>query len=469
MRIPRRIALALRRDPLLERLRREAERTGAEVFLVGGYLRDRFLRRPVRDCDFVLAGVRRPFLARVRRMAAGGVTLRRGGVTNHRFRIDGRACDFVEVPGSRGVRAELRRRDFTVNALACNLRTGAILDPCGGLRDLARGRVRAATPGALAADPLRILRGVRIACERPSFTLARETRRRMRAARRGIRTVAAERIRDEFDRILLSGAAERGLRDLLALEALFPTLPELEPLAGAHQAGGLSVLEHTLRVVGRAERRSRLGPYFAFSGTPAPEDLLVLLYAALFHDSGKPATFARERDGTIHFHGHETISREIAAGFLRRWRFPLARAARIERLVLNHLRVGWLAAGDPSDRALRRVIRDLENDLPLLLLHSLADRRSSAPRGRREDRRHRATGRALYRMFRRRGRAILRPPRLVDGHDVMRVLRIGPGPAVGDILRDIRERHEEGAISTRKEALRYLRTLRKETIRTRIS
>ncbi len=458
MNISRKIRKACGEDPVLAAISEAAGQCGSELHLVGGYLRDLLCGKPTRDVDFLLRGNPDRFLKSIARRGKGRVmTFRKEGITNHRIRIGERFCDFVELAPGTEVRRELARRDFTVNSLAWNLHAEELLDPFHGLDDLRAKRLRAIGPKTFAVDPLRILRGIRIAAELKRFTIAPATRRQMTAARDRLGSIPVERIREEIDRILLSGQAEPGLRRMREIGVLFPLFPELEPMETTMQAQRQSVLDHTLRVVGLAERWPRLGRTFFLEEQPEPEEILVLLYAALFHDLGKPAAHKKDPDGSIHFYGHERISRTLTAGISRRMRFPGKRAARIERLALHHLRAGWLTEGRPGDRALRRVIRDLEDDLPLLLLLSVADRKGSAPRGRAEDDRHRRICRSLYRMYRDSGSSILKPPRLVDGHDVMKNLKIGPGRAVGNVLERIRELQEEGSISTRAEALREVK------------
>lgn len=459
MRPPHRIRTLVGDEPLLRRARRDAIRAGAGIWLVGGALRDRIAGRPCRDLDFLLRGNIRPFLGRFAARATGAVTFRRAGVTSHRLTFGERHCDLVELGQRRTVAEELRRRDFTLNTLVLDLRTGEFSDPLNGLRDLREKKIRAAGPDSIAADPLRILRGIRLACELKGFRIMPATRGRMRAARDRIGRVSAERIRNEFDRILGSGRAAAGLEELRGMGVLFRLLPELEPMVMTRQAGGIRVFDHTLEVVRHAGAWPRLGRSFRFRGTLADEDRAVLAYAALFHDIGKPDTFEADPGGSIHFYGHEKVSRTRVTGIARRWRFSTTRRLRIERLVLHHLRPGWLTAGDPTPAALRRVIRALGDDLPLLLLLSIADRRGSAPRGRREDDRHRAVCRELYRLYSSRGGSILQPPRLVTGRDVMDRLGIGPGPRVGEVLERIRELQEEGRVTTRAAALRELRRI----------
>jgi poly(A) polymerase len=459
MQTPNRLRTCLHDDPVLVRVGEAAAQGDAEVLLVGGYLRDRITGRPARDFDFLIRGDAKPILDRLARGTTGRITFRKAGVTNHRLMFGDTRCDFVTMSRRRTVVEELRRRDFTINTLILDLRSGQFTDPLGGLRDLRAERIRDVGPDAIGADPLRILRGIRLACDLPGFRIMPATRRRMAAAAAGLHRVSVERIREEVDRILVSGRGATGLMDLRKLGVLFRLLPELEPMASTRQAGRSSVFDHSLLVVGHIGRWRRLGRSFHFRGDLTEEDRTILGYAALFHDLGKPETFDRDPDGSIHFHGHEKISAARAGEVGRRFRFSTSRRERIERLALHHLRPGWLTAGDPKEAALRRVIRDLGGDLPLLLLLSIADRRGSEPRGRREDDRHREICRSLYRLFAEKAAAILDPPRLLSGREVMVRLGIGPGPRVGMVLRRIRALQEEGRIATRTEALRAVRDI----------
>ncbi|MEE9226879.1 MAG: HD domain-containing protein [Acidobacteriota bacterium] len=457
MRISSRLRDTIDKDPVIKTIRAAAARCGSTVHLVGGYLRDRLLGRDSRDYDFLLQGNPGKFLEAIA-AALGGrpVRFRKGGITNHLLATADGRCDFVELEPGDDLTEELRRRDFTINTMAWNLRTGTFADPFEGMTDLREKRIRQVHSGSLRDDPLRILRGIRIACERQGFSLEEETFRSMTAESERLVRVAGERVREEIDRLWLSGKAARGLDWMRRTGALFCLWPEFRPMTELRQAEDQIVMDHTLLVVGNAEKWPRLGRVFSLEGCLEQEDLVVLLYAALFHDLGKPATFQTDPDGLIHFHGHEKDSRSQAEDILMRLRSPRARTERILRLVLHHLRVGWLTAGRPTERALRRVIRTLQGDLPFLLLHSLADRKGSPSRGRGEAIRHHRLCRELYELFREKGPSILDPPRLVSGEDVMRILGIPSGPRVGEILREVEELQLEGEIRNRRQALRHL-------------
>jgi poly(A) polymerase len=445
------------RDPLTRDARDAARALEAEVWLVGGYVRDAALGRRATDVDLI-AGRGSAALVRElrRRWSTKGFRFRKRGVTTWRFAVDDRAVDVVDA-ARRGLERDLRRRDFTVNAVAFDLKKGAILDPLRGLVDLRAARLRLARSDAIREDPVRALRAPRFLAQLPAFTLDRETRRRASRAAPGLRRAAPERVRSELDKLLAADAPVRGLETLEALGLAGAVLPELEPLRTCRAgAGRPDVWRHTLDAI---DRSCRVGRLPGAEAACTREARRLLRWALLLHDISKPETCAVRDDGRPTFHGHEVLGAERADVLLERLRAPRDERRRVGRLILHHLRPSLLAdAGAPS-RGMRRLVREAGADLPLLALHAACDALASGlPDAARRWRRLRRVLVSLIESWEARGAISL--PRLVDGRDVMRIVRVEPGRRVGELLERVREGQEEGTLETRDDALAWLRSLR---------
>ncbi len=288
-------------------------RAGHEAWLVGGCVRDAVLGREPGDYDIATAATPEETRAAFAGYPALDTGLRHGTLTliiqGHPVEVttfrrdgtysDGRHPDRVTFTGS--LEEDLRRRDFTVNAMAWHPE-GGLRDPMNGRQDCEDGLIRAVgRPGKrFEEDALRILRALRFSCQL-GFKIEEDTLGAMMDKAPGLSRVSAERVAAELNLALTGGFAARALRDYPRV--LFLALPELEPMLHAPQRTPFhshDVWEHTL---------------LTLEGTP-PDT--ALRWAALFHDSGKPHAVTYDPDGTTHFRGHQGISERLAAGALGR-------------------------------------------------------------------------------------------------------------------------------------------------------
>jgi poly(A) polymerase len=322
---------------------------------------------------------------------------------------------------------DLARRDFTVNALYCDLE-GGVRDPFEGLADLQARVLRTPLDPEITFrdDPLRMLRGVRFAAVL-GFDLAPAAARAMESSnsRLGPPVVSMERIADELWKMLLSTRPRLAL-ELLDRHRLLPrVLPELLAARGVVQGGyhDDDVFQHTLRTVEltRAD--------------------LTLRLAAVFHDLGKPAT---AREGA--FPGHEEVGGNLAAEALTRLRLSAARIQAVERLVRLHLRPVYYQP-EWTDGAVRRLARAAGEDLWLLLELARADIGASLyPNPEKID------------ALRQRLEVVLaeRPDRFtlpISGEDIMAVLRLAPGPEVGRVKAELEELVLDGVLPPDRDVL----------------
>ncbi|HEY8641803.1 MAG TPA: HD domain-containing protein [Candidatus Dormibacteraeota bacterium] len=437
-------------DPAFPLLKQAAAEQGVRAWAVGGFVRDHLLGRPHPDLDVVveggdalklaerfaeLAGTRKPVL--FPRFGTAQVTW---GDRLVEF-ATARAESYLPESRKPEVRpatleADLERRDFTVNALLMDL-DGQVHDPLGrGRADLEARVLR--TPRepdqTFDDDPLRMLRAIRFAAQL-GFELAPDLLPAMRGLRDRLRppVLSVERTADELRKMLVSERPALALELMEAAGLLEVVLPELAACRGVEQRGyhHADVYQHTLETVAATPPR------------------LTERLAALFHDVGKPVTAGG--DGS--FHGHDLKGAEMAMEALGRLRFSNAETERVARLVRLHLRPVFYES-TWSDAAVRRLARDA-GDLrePLLALARADIAASDYPHPEKLDE------------LEDRLRAVLEesPSRIrvpVSGEDVMRELKLPPGPEVGRIKEKIEDLVLEGELEPDRQAiLAYLRRL----------
>lgn len=482
---------------------------GRPAWLVGGFVRDRLLRRSSHDIDVVVSedAIR---LARAVAAAFGGVSFVLDSERDvGRALLRDESGGIVEVDLARmrvpDLRDDLALRDFTVNAIAMDIVAAApeprLFDPFDGRADLTRGLLRAVTEGAFRDDPLRMLRAVRLAVEL-GFRIEDATSDLIRRDAALMRGVSAERVRDELMRILTAPGAWRHVRMLDTLGLLRHTLPESAAQIGVSQSSPhyQDVFDHTRSVLAHLEGTyATLWPTGAFSlPQPLPDDATVpagatqwaeltellepyaddlrahlalplaadhtrrdlLLWAALTHDWGKPARRTVDEDERTRFHDHDRWGALLAEARLQALRFSSDEVAYVARLTDMHVRPAHLAHDfPPTRRAIYRFFRDAGTTGPDCVLLSLADHMAIHAWMPDADswRRRLAMARMLLDAFFRERSRQVNPAPLLDGHQVMAVLGLKPGPRVGELLEGLREAQAIGEVGTVDQAWDWLR------------
>lgn len=362
---------------LLEAIAEAAAGRAVEMYLVGGFVRDRLIGREGKDIDLLAVGddgggvledvARRFGWAPPQRFERFGTGQVRGdGFVVEAVRARAESYDAASRkpdvrPGT--LEEDIWRRDFTVNAL-CQTLDGRVIDITGrGLDDLRHGVLRTPLDPALtfSEDPLRMFRAARFAAQlgfatAPGLATAME---RM-AGRSSI--LSAERVAEELRRLLLSDHPRAGLELLRDGGLLRHWLPELEAMIGVEQGGFhiYDVFDHTTHTVAATRR-----------------DLVTRL-AGLLHDVGKPPTHSRDQDGRHTFYNHPSVGAEMATVMLTRLRFSNEEVAAVALLVRNHLRPIQYLPDEWSDAAVRRLVRDIGGERGRLLDLARADTRASS-------------------------------------------------------------------------------------------
>lgn len=432
---------------------RDATRATAfegRIHVVGGYLRDLALGlSPGNEVDLVVEG---DAVSLASYLDSRGVTSHRP-VVYERFGtamlcVDGFTVELTSArvesyePGSRkpNVRPaslydDVQRRDFTINTLLRSLHSGVVQDLTGlAYPDLAARLIR--TPldpmETFRDDPLRMLRAVRFAVhfgfqiDSAAWDAVREMAHRLNLLEPSRPVVSAERIREEFAKIVEGPDPGRGISLLREAGLLRQFAPELEEMVGVGQNSwhNLDAWGHTLAAL------ARLPP-----GAP-----IALRLAVLLHDVGKPRTRAEDGAG-VHFLGHTAAGAEIAHGLLRRLRFPGALCQEVSDLVRLHMRVGEVTP-EWSDAAIRRLIRDTGHHLPGLFEIARADIAAMGPGAPAFD--LDATAARIAAVEAESHASLLRSP--LGGREIMRILGVPAGPVIGRAKRFLLDEVIEGRV-----------------------
>jgi poly(A) polymerase len=426
---------------------------GHELYVVGGSVRDA-IRGTAQTDEWDFASDARPeevvrllqgwadarYLTGIR---YGTVGARRGDLTLEitTFREELYPDDSSRHPHvtfARDIKADLSRRDFTMNAMAVRVPDRLFVDPYRGLLDLAHKRLR--TPlepdVSFGDDPLRMLRAARFVATL-GVAPAPEVVESITRMRDRLGIVSAERIRDELSKLLLGEHVAAGLRMVVETGMADVFLPEVPALRleqdPVHRHK--DVLRHTLAVVERCQPDLRLR------------------LAALLHDIGKPATREITPEG-VQFHHHDVVGARLAESRLRELRFPERVIRDVKRLVEMHLRFhtyrrGW------SDGAVRRYVRDAGDLLDHLNLLTRADCTTQNPgKARALAHLQDELEERIARLAEEENLARIRPP--IDGHRVMEHLGVEPGPVVGEALDHLLEARMERGPIDEDEALKML-------------
>ncbi|MER6995353.1 CCA tRNA nucleotidyltransferase [Streptomyces sp. NPDC000410] len=438
----RAVSELLRVSPVADDLARRFQQAGFSLALVGGSVRDALLGRLGNDLDFTtdarpedVLKIVRPWADSVWEVgiAFGTVGVQKDGylieVTTYRSEAYDRSSRKPEVSYGDSIEEDLVRRDFTVNAMAVALPEKEFIDPYGGLEDLAARVLR--TPGApqdsFTDDPLRMLRAARFAAQL-DFEVAPEVITAMTEMADRIEIVSAERIRDEFNKLILSAHPRKGLGLLVdtGLAAHFvPELPALRLESDEHHRHK-DVYEHSLTVLDQAIDLEVAGPD------------LVLRLAALLHDIGKPRTRRFETDGRVSFHHHEVVGAKMTKKRLTALKYSNEMVKDISRLVELHLRFHGYGTGEWTDSAVRRYVRDAG---PLLeRLHKLT-RSDCTTRNKRKasalSRAYDGLEERITELKEQEELDSIRPD--LDGNQIMEILGVGPGPVIGQAYKVLLE------------------------------
>jgi putative nucleotidyltransferase with HDIG domain len=468
-----------------------------DVYLVGGAVRDALLGIPSHDLDFVVLG---DSLGAARKLAdelggayycmdedfkVGRVVL--GAVDQKRT-----AMDFTAMQGG-SLEEDLRKRDFTVNAMALNLfNLERVIDPLGGAVDLLQARLNICAPTSFEDDPVRVLRALRIAASY-QLTIQPETAAALKASIHLLPKVSVERLRDELFKILDGPQPAANLRVMERLGILEFLLPECSPMKGVTQSAPhiFDVWDHSLHTVKRlgdilrlldknyahdneeggdlvsgmlslrlGRYREQISEHFGTRLNPDRSLQAIFLLGGLYHDIAKPSHREVEESGRVRFFGHDASGAQVVRQRASALRLSSAEAQRLETIVREHMRPFHLfqTGKAPSRRAVYRFWRAAGDAGVEVCLLSIADLLAiyghTLPQETLEQ--HLDVVRTLLEAFWEKPEDV-KPQALLNGSDLMEMFDLKPGPQIGELLESLWEAQAVGEVKNEGQAVRFIR------------
>ena len=459
----------VRAEPSIRHL---LELSRGKTYLVGGALRDALLGREILDLDLAVEGEAATVGQTLAKELKGTFVLL--DPERDEGRLVSREGPELDLSGLRDkpIEEDLRRRDFTIDALAIDLREFLkgeyqLIDPFGGVQDLSLRTIRMVADDSFSQDPVRILRAFRFAAQL-GFSIGEETLQAMERDSQMLSKVPGERVwhelklifscPDSFDQV--EAAWKMGI-----LEVLFPEMTEMR---GVGQAKGhiQDLFEHSVLTYKMFEELTRElgGEPFAQAKEVIEKyvepRLPLLKLSALFHDLGKPRAEAEDSEGVTHFYGHESIGVELAQKIAKN-RLKLSRkeTKTLTTLIANHMRPHLLAREEQlTQRAMRRFFNQTEGEGIGVLILAYADGLASRDRGGGD------LDRTIAQLLSFHLEELRRPKltRLITGDDLIQELKLKPSPRFRVILKEVEERQLEEEIKTREEALSLAKKIAEE-------
>jgi len=465
---------------------RELGKNKITGYLVGGFLRDTLLGRAAGDIDIAVKGNALLIGKKLVGALSGKFVLLDAGNKIGRLIFPEAPDLYIDISSfSRDIESDLARRDFTINAMAADLKyfrgrkiALPLLDPYQGALDLDRGIIRAVTGKSLTADPVRLLRAARFATEL-GFKIEPKTRQQIRKKAALLADVPGERVREELLKLLTASRGGQALQYLEELGILTVIFPELAASRGITQPAEhhWDVFQHSLQTVSAVDYLLGCGKWDydrlgILSEVPWTDEIAarfeqpiaagssrraLLKLAALLHDVSKPQTKTVEPSGKMRFLGHHETGARLTGEILSRLRFSVKEINLVTNVVKYHLRPNQMGEL-PSRRAVYRFYRDAGEAALDILYFSLADHLATRGPGLilPNWRLHAATVRHIMEESRRQ-QAAVKPRRLVDGNDLIKSFGLKPGPRLGKILRRVQEAQATGELTNRRAALNYIR------------
>jgi tRNA nucleotidyltransferase/poly(A) polymerase len=464
--------------PELMSLRELVQKKRIPIYLVGGFLRDLLINRSGRDFDFAVAKGAIPLARAFAKKIKGAFVLldqesgcarvarKKGGVLWTFDFADFRAPTF---------KGDLKKRDFTINTLSVDFRAlkegedlpSKMLPNARARADIQSRTIRMASKAAFKDDPLRLLRAYSLAAQL-GFRIDAATKKAVKAEAKLIREVSPERVREELIKVFDSPRAALTLLAMYRVGLLFAVVPQLRVMEKVEQGGyhHLDLLSHTFETIKQLEKLlvemqdgEELRAYLDEEIAGGHARRAILKFACLLHDTGKPDTKIKEPGGRTSFHGHEHTGRRIARIIANQLMFSSKERYALEDIVTLHLRPGYLSNfKKPSQRMIFRFFRDAGDEAVAVLLLSIADQRSTRGKLTTEYdvRHHEEIAFPLIDQYFRKKKE--KPfVRLINGHDLIKILKLKPGPHFAKILLKAEEAQHLGKVKSREEALALAR------------
>jgi len=464
-------SLVRKKIPYLAVISKIAKDQQANVWLVGGLLRDLYIdsKKKKFDFDFCVEKKTRSIVKVFSRKISAKFIVLDKKQDSYRVIIKTKnriyTYDFTSMRG-KTFKEDLSLRDFTINTLAINLgdKKLEIIDYFKARQDLRKKIIRATSKSVMLDDPLRILRGFSYLANY-GFKIEAKTLKLMAKHKRLLAKVSKERINEELFKILCVDNSYQTIVAMDKLKILDELIPYICEARGVNQGGfhHLDVWNHSLDTLRQFEtfyrknlsRKHQIKNYLMEPLAQKRHRLEIIKLACLLHDIGKPRAKKRLKKRTI-FHTHEKIGRDLTDKISVLLRLSLREKEVLKKLIFWHLRPGYLADQiKPSKRAIYRFFRDAQEDGAGVILLSLSDWR--ATRGPLTNtKRRKKHEKIMLNLLDAHFKELKKKPlqKIVSGHDIMKKFKVGSGPLIGKILKTIKEEQALGRISTVVQAYR---------------
>jgi putative nucleotidyltransferase with HDIG domain len=447
-----------------------------QLYLVGGTVRDLLLDLSPKDIDLVCKDAR-DFAGTLAGCNNAALVPMEKKPHEPCYRVVDRdnSDNFLDIAEMRGdnISEDLNRRDFTINAIAIEIKEdcslGELIDPLKGAEDIARKTIKMTSDKSIVSDPLRILRAVRLAASL-NFIIDKSTLGEMKHRAALLKDISAERMTAELMLLLKTPRSFFYFRQMDELGILEIIFPEIKAMKGCPQNGfhHMDVWEHSLLVMEHTERIiNKLSDYFGESGIDIANNLgcddrfSLLKLSALLHDAGKPATGAVNPDtGRITFYHHDKEGARLTDLIAERLKMSNRNRDFMVLLVGEHLHALNLVSGDVKATTKMKWFRKMGDDAVPAIILSMADTMSILGPDATEEYRERYINwsKQSVRDYYDRIKLQIESPDLITGKDLI-TLGMKPGPEIGRILAEVRSARDDGKIASREEALELAKKL----------
>lgn len=473
------ITIIKKQIPFYEKLLKTLKKLNTDAVLVGGSVRNLLMGIPVNDWDFVVPEKALDMAKELSHITNSTFVLLDEELEIARLVPRNNKKIYLDFALSRGnLMKDLALRDFTINAIAIDMKTGEIIDPSGGMKDMEKQLIRASQERNITDDPLRILRAYRMKAQF-GFCIDEDTLQWMMKHKNMLQQVSFERIRDEIFKILSTPHSAKIMEEMYDAGILQVIIPEMLPMDGMKQNSfhKFDVLRHSFVTYDEMEKlilqtpfplphEDKIRDYLSASAGGDRNILQLLKFSTLLHDVGKPISQQVNHLGHLYYRGHPIEGKILWNNIARRFRLSNHEINMGGKFIEYHLEpimVVKQEEGRLRQERLHRFFRNSGKSLPGIILLTWGD--VEAGQGKsitREiiDIHHEYCRKMLNLYFT--GDRLASPPIYMTGREIMELLEIPPGRKVGEIRKSLEEAAALGDVNSREEAEEFCRNWKEE-------